>query len=403
MSGLATRRLDRSSVPTSRDRIAAVDVARFVAIVGMMTSHLVASMTTFPGAVLTSATHGFPSTLFGVVAGVATVIAADRPMRAGRPAEAIGAQLARGLAVALIGVVIALMPTFVAVVLVPLGVAILVAAPLLRASIPVLAAVAAGLAIGGPLLISSIAAARAESEVPPVQSALDDLLFIGVYPVLTWIVFVIVGMLIGRALLAAIDAGRAAALGLRLAVSGAVAVIVAVIVDGWYVTRIAAPRIADGDPSGIPGIVEALRSSGYGTPHGTGWDAILIAAPHTGTTLDLLRTVGGAAFVIGVVLLLVGGGAARSIPTKVVAAAGGAAFTIYVLHIVTTSVLTIAAESGAIEWGAWDGPALAIDLVLLVGLGAVLAATGRRGPFETIIRAAGRFGARVAGRRPRGR
>ena len=405
MSGTGARRMPALSpgIPDPGARIAALDVTRAVAIIGMMASHLLPAIDWLPGSVLTAATHGFPSTLFGVVAGVTTVVAADRPTSAGRGTEAIGAQMARGLTVALVGVVLMLVPTFVAVVLVPLGVAILLAAPLLRASIPALAAVAVGLAIGGPILIARIDDTSRFSGAGPVESTVTGVLFIGIYPVITWIVFVIAGMLVGRVLLAAIRHGSTAALGLRLALAGASALVVASLVDTWYVTSIAAPARAAGDPSALPGIIEALRESGYGVPHGTGLDAILIAAPHTGTTLDLVRTIGGAALVIGVVLLLVGGGAARSGPTRVLAAAGGAAFTMYVLHIVTTSALTIAADSGAIPWqGAlWDAlaiGALVIDLMLMLALGALLAILGARGPFEMLVRSAGRLGARIARR-----
>jgi hypothetical protein len=379
-------------------RIAAIDLARLVAILGMMGSHLLPQFTELPGSLLSTLTHGFPSTLFAVVAGVGAAIAADRPLRAGRDREAMGAQLARGLTVALIGSVVAMLPTFVAVVLVPLGVAIMLVAPLLRAGTATLAAIAAGLALTGPILISRLASQQATTELGPVQRTFDSVLFTGVYPVITWVVYLITGMLIGRAVLAGIRAGRAHLLGARLAVAGIVAVAVATIVDTLYVDTVSGPALAAEWGVPVATAVQWLRESGFGTPHGTGWDAILIAAPHTGTTLDILRTVGGAAVVIGLLLAVIGGGSVRSWPARVLVAAGGAGLTIYLVHILTTVGLTVAAESGLIAWESWDVPALVFNVAVVLGLGVVLAATGRRGPFEMVIRSAGRTGASIAAR-----
>lgn len=390
------------TTPASIPRIAAIDLARLVAILGMMGAHLVPEFTELPGSLVTTLTTGFPSTLFAVVAGVGAAIAADRPLRAGLHREAMGAQIARGLTVALIGAVLVSLPTFVAVVLVPLGVSIMLVAPLLRARSGTIAAIAVGLALTGPLLVSRLASTMSTTEIGPVQRSLDSVLFTGIYPAITWVVYLMAGMLIGRAVLAAIRAGRSAALGARLALGGVVAVAAATIIDRVYVDAIAAPRLVDEFGLPLATALEWLGGSGYGTPHGTGWDAILIAAPHTGTTLDIVRTVGGAAVVIGLLLAAVGDRRVRALPLRALVAAGGAGLTIYVVHILTTVVLTVAAETGVLDGWWWNAIALAINLVVLVALGAVLAITGRRGPFEALIRWAGRTGARISGRTRRG-
>lgn len=383
-------------------RIAAIDLARLVAIIGMMGAHFAPEFTELPGSLVTTLTTGFPSTLFAVVAGVGAAIAADRPLRDGRDREAMGAQIARGLTVALIGAVLVSLPTFVAVVLVPLGVSIMLVAPLLRARSGTIAAIAVGLAVTGPLLVSRLATTMGMTEIGPVQRSLDSVLFTGIYPAITWVVYLMAGMLIGRAVLAAIRAGRSAALGARLALGGVVAVAAATIIDRVYVDAVAAPALVGVYGVPLETALEWLGGSGYGTPHGTGWDAILIAAPHTGTTLDIVRTVGGAAVVIGLLLAAVGDRRVRALPIRTLVAAGGAGLTIYVVHILTTVVLTLAAEAGVLDGWWWNATALAIDLVVLVALGAVLAITGRRGPFEAVIRWAGRTGARISARTRRG-
>jgi hypothetical protein len=76
-----------------------------------------------------------------------------------------------------------------------------------------------------------------------------------------------------------------------------------------------------------------------------------------------------------------------------VRAAGGAPLTIYVVHIVLLSTmggLLIGVAPGLVRgWGAW-----ALQVAVALGIGAVLAAHGTRGPFERVV---GRLASRAGG------
>lgn len=389
-----------ASVPRALDapeRIVAVDIARLVAVVGMMVAHMVTASTEFPASIVTGLTTGFPSTLFAVVAGVGSALAADavrRDSARSAPWTAEAAQLSRGFVVALVGVLLAPVPTGIAVVLVPLGVSLMIVAPLVRAPASAVGALIVVLAVAGPLVIIAAAGSLLPG-TPTTAQRLDHLLFSGVYPVITWVVYVTVGLLIGRALLAALRRGRALVFGAQLALAGLGALIVATVVDALYVSLVAVPaRIAEVIGAGSAEEIAAqLRGNGFGAPYGGGWDAILIAAPHTGTTLDILRTAGGAALVLGVLLVVLRGPAPRDGIVRSLAAAGGAALTIYVVHVLSTWPL------GSIRWPepslAW-GVGLLANLIFVGVLGYALARTGCRGPLEYVVRRAGRAGARAA-------
>jgi len=384
----------RGADPASA-RLPAIDLARLVAIVGMISAHLLPTWTTPPGSFVTAATTGFPSTLFAVLGGVGAAFAARRNLAAGRGRAAAGAQIGRGLVVAIVGVVLALVPSTIAIVLVPFGVSLMAVALLLPASTPALLAVASALAVVGPLLTAHLHTVGADGDPPPLSGALETILLTGVYPVITWIVYMIAGLLVGRAIIAARRAGATAGLGARLAVVGAGVAAAASAVGTWYVAAVAGPRAAaiTGEP--LETVVAALGESGAGWPISTGWDAILVGAPHTGSTIDILRTTGGALLVIGLLLAVVRPSAPRDPVLRVLAAAGGASLTIYTIHVLTVIPLAIA-DTGR------DGDARSLlvwglDLAIVVVIGAVLARTGRRGPFEALVHGAGRLGARIAG------
>lgn len=413
------------------ERVVAVDLARLLAVLGMFSAHLVAPVEGLPGSLFTAATSGFPSTLFAVVAGAGSALAASRSPSL--PA-AIAAQAARGGLVVLVGALLGLVPTFIAIVLVPLGVSIALAAPLVRAPSAVLGGIAAALAVAGPLATSALAA-RGPGAGPqgPLAWALDDLLLGGVYPVATWLVYVLGGILVGRAVARAAREGDELLTGARLALGGLVAAVAAGIASSAWVRLVAVPaRLGpDAGPAAVEALTGRLGESGYGLPHGTGWDALLIGAPHTGSTTDILITGGGAVLVIGALGLWVKAisglhrersssaevqwtSALRSAPeasgadgrpgrrehgpvTRVLAAAGGAGLTVYTVHVLSTWPLE------AVDWPdpglAW-GLVLVLDLAFVVVLGAILARTGRRGPLEAVMRAVSRGAARAAGRRP---
>lgn len=139
------------------------------------------------------------------------------------------------------------------------------------------------------------------------------------------------------------------------------------------------------------------------------------ADPHTGTTLDILRGVGIALFIIAAMLFL-----ARALPAAAlralepIRAAGAAPLTVYTVHVLAAAATTVALTStgqmdavAEIPWW-YLGPAiLGIHILGAVLIGAILAALKRRGPLEAFVSSTSGAIARrlggvtIGGRRPR--
>jgi hypothetical protein len=108
------------------------------------------------------------------------------------------------------------------------------------------------------------------------------------------------------------------------------------------------------------------------TPTGSSW-WLAVRAPHSGTSLDLLMTIGSAALVLGCCLLL-GQRAPRA--AAVVFGAGALTLTLYTLHVVLRSR------------GLWDGDDVRTFLgqaVLVLAIGAAFRWGSRRGPLEVLV------------------
>ena len=131
--------------------------------------------------------------------------------------------------------------------------------------------------------------------------------FTGYYPVVPWLAYLLVGMAVGRMDLSRrrVQAWLAGG-GAALAVAG----------DRGVHALTSRPSVdrrrcstTDGRPAGCHGSRAAQRISGgmYGnTPTGGAWEWLLVVAPHSTTPFDLAQTIGSALAVIGRCLLLVG-------------------------------------------------------------------------------------------------
>lgn len=373
-------------------RFVGIDLARLAAVVGMMAAHTVLWEEAPPGVV--ALVDGPPSTLFAVLGGVSVVLAARQRLAAGDRRGALLSTLVRGAVVAVLGIVVAPLATAVFVVLVPFGVSIALAGLLLMLPSWALAAIAAVLwAAGGSL--AAIARERLPAALVDPEGLGDallaaavDVVLTGVYPVVTWLAYLLVGMLLARALLAARARGRERR---ALAAIGAIggALIAAGIAASELGVRLVAETVLE-----LP--AEAMRDSilmnAYGAAQGTEPAWQLVAAPHSGTPADMARTVG-----IGLVVIALLGLIAASLPARALRvleplrAAGAAPLTIYVVHVVLLSTLALADPALSIGWGAW-----AVQLAIAIAIGAVLAASRSRGPLERLVGAAA---ARAAGTR----
>ncbi|GMA85507.1 hypothetical protein GCM10025868_07570 [Angustibacter aerolatus] len=365
-----------------------VDVARALALLAMMATHLVPETADDGRQTLTGVLFaGRASALFAVLAGVSLALATGGE----RPRVDAGARA--GVAVR------ALLVAAVGLLLVEprpadrgdpheLRAAVPRGPPLLRLRPRALLVTGGCWAVLTPLLSHALRSGRAAG--PGAQPSLRDvgtdplsllerLLLTGYYPVLTWTTFLLVGLAVGRVALHRADVAR------RLVALGAGAAAVAwgastLLVRAGWTHLVAAGPGADVQPSLGPG---RLRLRGlYGTTPTTSPWWLAVVAPHTGTPFDLVHVAGCAVAVLGLCLLLTGRlqrpgrrgagvGAARAL-----AATGSMTLTLYTLHV-------IAADAG---WGPDEPHTLwLLHAALAVLLAALWRSWAPRGPLEQVV------------------
>ncbi|GAB3692767.1 hypothetical protein [Corynebacterium nasicanis] len=267
-------------------RIHGLDLARALAIIGMMAAHI------GPERFLTD---GYPSVLFAVLAGVSMGLIASRsPLLDARLPLLTRAVLLIGL-----GVLLDALQFGIAVVLIAIGVSYLLLLPLLGWSTRRLLLVLAGLVVLGPLL----GAAQHTLYIAWGSEFFSDLLF-GPYPLTAWLAYTLLGFLLHRLALHR---------ELWLLVGG---VVVFVLAQG--IIEVSGFRVGAHD--GLNFLGEWLQG-----------------APHSGGLLDVLTSAGLATAVIGVCLLACRVGAIvwATYPLR---SLGAMSLTVYVTHVLITSV-----------------------------------------------------------------
>lgn len=363
-----------SPEPTGRPtspRIHGLDIARAVAIIGMMAAHLgpwagrpaLAEPATWP-----AVANGYPSALFAVLAGVSIGIIARKGVAAGG-VELLRSRMRLGAwAVILIalGLVLASLQSEVMVVLVPMGAMFLVVLPLVTARTTTVAGVAAALAVLGPLVMATAGAVVALA-AGFLWSALVPALGVGVS---------------GADLDVAWDDGMG---GVNWAAS-------------------VGPPIVDAalDPElpAVPGTaLEAAESGAAASGAGMGTGERLLGAFVDGSAhaSGLLDVVGAAAASLAAiaVLLMVGRtriGAAALHPLRMM---GLMSLTVYVAHVVGFPVIDLAGLAvpaiAEVEPETW----LIASIIAAMLFAVAWKAGHRRGPLEEIMHRAAERAARI--------
>lgn len=187
-------------------RLLGLDVARALAVLGMVAAHLAGVTSqlewTDPGT-WADLVNGRSSILFAVLAGVSIALVTGRTRRP-EPADLPALRLrlvGRGAAIFAVGLVLELLGTGIAVILTLYGVLYVAALPFLRWRRRSLWATAAGLAVLGPPLLALllvVAPGAADWSGPGVG------LVLGIYPVTVWLALLLAGLALGRTDLASL-------------------------------------------------------------------------------------------------------------------------------------------------------------------------------------------------------
>jgi hypothetical protein len=366
-------------------RIVGVDVARALALLGMVVAHTVLVRdATAPGGVdpWFQLVAGRSAALFAVLAGVSIALTTrDAPTAAPSVLSAHRRRVAvRALLVAVVGLALGSLPSGVAVILTYYGVLFLLSLPVLRWSSRRLALLALGWGLLSPVASLTLRPwlPAPSYQVPNPLSLTDpvglvlELAVTGYYPVLTWGTYLFVGLALGRAelrstrLAASLTAGGALLAAAALGVSAAV-------------TRSPGVRralVESYGESGWPALDTSLREGLFGThPTEPLW-WLLVWSPHSGSIVDLAHTSGTALLLLGGCLALAGalGGTSRSVLWTVFGA-GTMTLTLYVLHVAVLSLPDAVPLSDS----------TAAHVLGVLGLGALFVAAGARGPVEVVV------------------
>ena len=354
--------------PQRPGRVIGLDVARALAVFGMLGAHVggvpadvVASPSSWLGAV-----HGRSSVLFAVLAGVSLALLTGRTV-APAGEELVRARtriLVRAAWVFAIGVALEALGTDIDIILGVYGILFVLALPFLRWSPRRLLLAAAALAVLSPAaaLLLTVSAQALGLE----ESGVALLLLNGPYPALIWWTFILIGMAVGRCDLASPRVrARLLSGGAMLAVLGYGA--------GWTTTRwwgqaASAQAWVDGD-------VEARSWS-------LAW--LSGAAPHSGTTFEIVGSVGVALAIIAGCLV-----AAERLPraTFPLVAVGAMALTAYTGGVLAPAVLDEYPEGGW-AWLAF----IAVTVVVATGWRLAIG----QGPLERLLSTSSRRAAALA-------
>ncbi|GAB3593641.1 hypothetical protein GCM10027446_16220 [Angustibacter peucedani] len=383
-------------------RVVGVDVARAVALVGMMGTHLLPELGD-DGRVRPWFwfAAGRSSALFAVLAGVGLALATGGATPRLQPWRATVARtVVRGVLVAALGMLLVELDPPIAVILTNYGLLFVLALPLLGLRPATLLRLAAAWVVVVPLLSQAWRAHRppgpgqqlAFGDLAHPVGLLERLAVTGYYPVLTWTAYLAVGIAVGRMPLR--EKATAPLLlvgGLALAVGSWVASWLLLDVRGF------AGLASSGPPevvAGPLGLVQLELRGLYGTTPTTSWWWQAVASPHSGTPFDLAGTVGSALVVLALALLAVRAvatlrGPLAWVPQGVVgalAAAGSMTLTLYSLHVV-------AADAQRDVLGRSALLAAHVGVALLVAV--LWRRWAARGPLEQVVHDASRLAGRV--------
>ncbi|MBO0595016.1 DUF1624 domain-containing protein [Nesterenkonia sp. E16_7] len=386
-------------------RISGVDAARGLALLGMMTVHVLPTISepandaSWTGLLFT----GRPSALFAMLAGVGLSLLTGGGGRAHSGAQLAGDRKAiavRALIVVVIGLLVAALNSGVAIILVHYGLLFLLALPFLRLGAVPLFALAGAWVAAAPAafwwlhndLRSSWegfpdmwrlwhSPGVADLANPAVLGM--DLALTGYYPLLIWPAYLFTGMAIGRLQL------QRAPVALKLAGIGLGLAVVSYAVHLWMLWQSTLiPELAARYGWSSAEVRAELLVGTYQIPLVNEDLWFLLGTPHQGSTMDLIHTIGTSMLVLGVCLL-----AAEKLRWLLapLIGAGAMPLTLYVAHLVVLHFWRGTQVPDFLTFLTEYSPAQMLMLMVIGALGAGLLRfmLRRRGPLEALAHAAG--------------
>ncbi|RKS93017.1 putative membrane protein YeiB [Microbacterium sp. AG790] len=380
-------------------RIVGVDVARALAVFGMIGVHV-----GLAGAVDPDGSLGWPallegrsSILFAVVAGISVALATGGAARPeGDAVRSARLRLAgRAIAVLAIGLVLELLGTQIAVILPVYGVLFLLVIPFVGMTTRTLVTVAAALAVVGPTSVAFVTAVTGATGAS--AGAGVQFLLTGAYPLTVWMPLILAGLAVGRSDLRRTRTAVVALVsGAALSVVGyGLGALVAADPTAWLTPFL--PGGSFSSSASLPGGSSAVMSSMSGLSGGPGMPGLRGAldvptalaqawavSPHSGGTLEIVGSGGVALLVVGACVLA--GRRFRAVLVPL-AAVGSMPLTAYAAHVLSFAVLVSPLAVAPTVMGVDGGGSLwfwlAFVAALLVGC-TLWALRAGRGPLERL-------------------
>lgn len=347
----------------ARRRITGIDVARAVAIIGMLVAHLGTGHHSLGGGWGEQwmwIFDGRSSALFATLAGLSIALMT----RSIAPADRLGwrgarVKIAVRAAILLpLGLALQLLGTPVVVILPAYAVMFLMTIPVVRLRSGWLLGIAALGVTLGPLVVLGLRQAVTQT-VHPTQVFFSfgwGELIAGYYPALVWIAYVLVGLVVGRGALAS-PRYAAALLGAGVALAALA--------------------------YGLGAVLTANLASGAAMPGLLVWPDVLVSVePHADSGFEVAGNIGVALAVIGLCLLAT---SARpgELALAPLAALGSMSLTIYTAQLVVIAAL----GQDAVYYPASNVPLIVLALASIAFAWGWRAVLGR-GPLERLLKAA---------------
>lgn len=314
-------------------RLAGLDLARFIAIIGMVMIHIIdpPQFDLLNLGTILGFFHGRAAALFGVLAGVSAGLMARRALATGglSQAQLYLQMVARAVLIFLLGCFLMEIHYLIAIIL-PIYAAVLLGViPLLRATWPTLL-----FWLAGGVLVSAMVSAMNTGLFPYADSPIGQMILGQPYPLITWWSYGVFGLLLTRLNLSALST-QWRMLGIATGPFILTLVLMYILANWLFHVGPAAhyyPWEYDVGATMSPMSIILGVFSGF-----------FSFLPHSGGLLDIIGNMAGSAMILAICLLVAGLFSRAELTRRIIwpfLVAGAMPLTIYTAHVVSFAVYT---------------------------------------------------------------